>query len=139
MLYKPEGRPSFELVTYVIDSDLNIISRVIEENGININSIFACGDIKQIYSAKVHKSVEIRRVAPADQQKRDPRRVYNRENNDDNIYYRGVIGEPRTGIDPDGIQSSDDNPLIAQQVQNLAYQWGEDLNEDFPVYRGYNN
>lgn len=46
MLYKPEGRPSFEVLSYVMDSDLNIISRVIGESAINQNDLFACGDIK---------------------------------------------------------------------------------------------
>ena len=35
MLYKPEGRPSFELLSYIIDSDLNIISKVLGEHAIN--------------------------------------------------------------------------------------------------------
>lgn len=46
MLYKPEGLPTFELLSYILDSDLNIISRVINESAINPNSIFACGDLK---------------------------------------------------------------------------------------------
>lgn len=46
MLYKPEGRPSFELLSYIIDSDLNTISKVLNEQTIDQNDIFACGDIK---------------------------------------------------------------------------------------------
>lgn len=62
MLYKPEGRPSFELLSYVIDSDLNTIAKVLNEQTINQNDIFACGDIKQIYTSKLKKTIEIRRV-----------------------------------------------------------------------------
>ena len=62
MLYKPEGG-AFELISYILDSDLEVIRRVLEESTINTNDIFACGDIKQIYSTKVHQSVEIRRVS----------------------------------------------------------------------------
>lgn len=31
MLYKPEGRPSFELLSYIMDSDLSVVSKVINE------------------------------------------------------------------------------------------------------------
>ena len=31
MLYKPEGQPSFEILSYIIDSDLNVISKVLDE------------------------------------------------------------------------------------------------------------
>lgn len=62
MLYKPEGRPSFELISYIIDSDLNTVAKVLNEQTINQNDIFACGDIKQIYTTKLKKTIEIRRV-----------------------------------------------------------------------------
>lgn len=45
MLYKPEGG-AFELISYILDSDLEVIRRVLEESTINTNDIFACGDIK---------------------------------------------------------------------------------------------
>lgn len=35
MLYKPEGRPSFELISYIMDTDLSVVGRVIEEATIN--------------------------------------------------------------------------------------------------------
>ena len=35
MLYKPEGIPSFENMSYVMDSDINIVARVIGEAAIN--------------------------------------------------------------------------------------------------------
>lgn len=35
MLYKPEGRPSFELLSYVIDSNLETISKVLNEQTID--------------------------------------------------------------------------------------------------------
>lgn len=74
MLYKPEGRPSFELLSYIIDSDLNMIAKVLNEQTINQNDIFACGDIKQIYTTKLKKTIEIRRVnTDADHGKRGGR------------------------------------------------------------------
>lgn len=62
MLYKPEGRPSFELLSYIIDSSLDTVSKVLNEQTINQNDIFACGDIKQIYTTKLKKTIEVRRV-----------------------------------------------------------------------------
>lgn len=46
MLYKPEGQPSFEVTSYIMDTDLNIVGRVLGEQSINSSDIFACGDIK---------------------------------------------------------------------------------------------
>ena len=31
MLYKPEGAPSFELLSYIVDSDLNTVAKVLNE------------------------------------------------------------------------------------------------------------
>ncbi len=45
-LYKPQGYPSFELLAYVVDSDLKTIKKVLKDNSISPNDIFACGDIK---------------------------------------------------------------------------------------------
>lgn len=59
MLYKPEGRPSFELLSYLIDSDLTTIAKVLKEQAIDQNDIFACGDIKQIYTTRLKKVIEI--------------------------------------------------------------------------------
>lgn len=46
MKYKPEGGPSFELESYIIDSDLEVIRKVLAEGAINSQDIFACGDLK---------------------------------------------------------------------------------------------
>lgn len=46
MIYKPEGQPSFELESYIIDADLDVIRRVLGEGAINTQDIFACGDLK---------------------------------------------------------------------------------------------
>lgn len=35
MLYKPEGQPSFELISYVVDSNLETIAKVLNESAIN--------------------------------------------------------------------------------------------------------
>ena len=56
-LYKPQGYPSFELLGYVVDSDLKTIKKVLKDNSIDPNDIFACGDIKEIFSRK--KSIPI--------------------------------------------------------------------------------
>lgn len=61
-LYKPEGRPSFELLSYIIDSDLDVVGKVLGESAIDPNDVFACGDLKSIYSAKLHQAVEVRRI-----------------------------------------------------------------------------
>ena len=31
MIYKPEGRPSFDINSYIIDSELSNVSKVIDE------------------------------------------------------------------------------------------------------------
>ena len=61
-LYKPQGYPSFELLSYIVDSNLDNIKKVLKDNTIDPHEIFACGDIKQIYSRKVHRAIKIERV-----------------------------------------------------------------------------
>ena len=117
MLYKPEGMPSFELLSYILSSDLNVISRVLNESAINPNQIFACGDLKQIFSTKLHKSVEIRRVsndAKNDGNRRGGQYDYNNEQRGNLIFYEGNFNDRFVAVDPDGPNDGDINPLIAQ-------------------------
>ena len=51
-LYKPNGAPSFELLSYILDSDLDNIKRVMRGENINPNKMLACGDLKEIFSLK---------------------------------------------------------------------------------------
>ena len=50
MLYKPSGFPSFEIISYILDSDLSNVELVMDAGEIKIHKHFACGDIKEIYS-----------------------------------------------------------------------------------------
>lgn len=60
--------------------------------------------------------------------------------NNDRIFYQGNLNDFRDGVDPDGVGNNNtDLPLISQQVRNIAYQWGDNLNQDFSKFRGYNN
>lgn len=58
-LYKPQGYPSFDLLSYIVDSDLKNVQKVLKDETIDAHNIFACGDIKQIYSNKVFKPIKI--------------------------------------------------------------------------------
>lgn len=58
-IYKPQGYPSFELVSYLMDEDLDNIKLVLKDESINPEDIFACGDIKEIFSRKKNMPVEV--------------------------------------------------------------------------------
>ena len=58
-IYKPQGYPSFELVSYLMDEDLDNIKLVLKDESINTEDIFACGDIKEIFSRKKNMPVEV--------------------------------------------------------------------------------
>lgn len=45
-LYKPEGNPSFELISYLMDANLDNIKKVLADPNIKTSDVFACGDIK---------------------------------------------------------------------------------------------
>lgn len=51
-LYKPQGYPSFELLSYIMDSDLNNIKLVLKDQSVDPNEFYACGDLKEIFSRK---------------------------------------------------------------------------------------
>ena len=65
-LYKPSGYPSFELLSYIMDADINTIRIVMDDNEIDPTQVFACGDIKDIFTKKVFKSAMVVRVDKPD-------------------------------------------------------------------------
>lgn len=58
--------PSFEVLTYILDADLNTVRIIMDDESIDPNGVFACGDIKEIYSRKVFKSLVTVRVGEPD-------------------------------------------------------------------------
>ena len=72
MLYKPTGFPSFELISYLLDSDISNIEMVLNIHQLNKNKLFSCGDIKEIYSNLNLRQTEVVRASnekPQEQQK----------------------------------------------------------------------
>lgn len=53
-LYK--NGPNFELITYILDSDIRTIRNVMNDESIDPTEVFACGDLKEIFSKKVFRS-----------------------------------------------------------------------------------
>ncbi len=51
-LYKPDGFPSFELLSYILDSDLENVKKVLRDENIQSSKMLACGDLKEIFSLK---------------------------------------------------------------------------------------
>ena len=51
-LYKPTGYPSFELLSYILDTELEGVRLVLGDEDISERSNLACGDLKVIYSLK---------------------------------------------------------------------------------------
>jgi len=51
-LYKPTGFPSFEVLSYILDSEIGTIRKVMKDEDISERSNLACGDLKVIYSLK---------------------------------------------------------------------------------------
>ena len=142
MLYKPEGRPSFELLSYIIDSDLSIVAKVLNEQTINQNDIFACGDIKQIYTTKLKKTIEIRRV------NLDQNAKQGKKDGQGNQYYTAGNWEDRRSKwnDLELNEYADNLGLVADdpdyanwQIQNNAYNWHPDNNEDVPKLYKWDN
>ena len=61
-LYKPTGNPSFELLSYIMDADIDTIRLVLDDQTIDPTQMFACGDIKDVFSKKVFKPAIVVRV-----------------------------------------------------------------------------
>jgi len=61
-LYKPKGFSSFELISYILDSDIENVKKVMRDENIDQNKFLACGDLKEIYSLKNFRQTEIKRV-----------------------------------------------------------------------------
>ncbi|MCP4483144.1 MAG: hypothetical protein GY823_01075 [Flavobacteriaceae bacterium] len=60
-LYKPDGFPSFEVLSYIMDSDIRTIRTVMKDESIDPTQLYACGDLKALYSAKVFQpSITVR-------------------------------------------------------------------------------
>ena len=51
-LYKPQGYPSFEVLSYIMDEDLSNIKLVLKDQSIDPEEFYACGDLKEIFSRK---------------------------------------------------------------------------------------
>lgn len=58
-IYKPQGHPSFEVISYLMDTDLDNIKMVIKDESIDPHDIFACGDIKEIFTRKMSMPVVV--------------------------------------------------------------------------------
>lgn len=58
--------PSFEVLTYILDADIKTVRIVMDDETIDPSGVFACGDIKEIYSRKVFKSLITVRVGEPD-------------------------------------------------------------------------
>ena len=63
-VYKTQGHPSFEVISYLMDEDLDNIKLVLKDESIDPEDIFACGDIKEIFSRKRNMPVEVVREEP---------------------------------------------------------------------------
>ena len=125
-LYKPQGYPSFELLAYVVDSDLKTIKKVLKDNSISTKDIFACGDIKQIYSRKVHQAIKIEREAAQKQQGG----YGHYHKGDKNVFYEGPMRTLRRG--------TDDRDIPFQPL-NQASTRDSDENSNDPKYYGIDN
>ena len=79
-LYKPTGFPSFELLTYIVDSNLENIRKVLKDENIVKDNIYGCGDLKAIYSRKLNKDIKTVRVA---------RETATKAKQEENVYYQG--------------------------------------------------
>ena len=62
-LYKPTGWPSFEVLSYILDSELENVRKVMKDEDIDASRMYACGDLKEIYSRKNNRDVEVKRVS----------------------------------------------------------------------------
>lgn len=86
--------PSFELLTYILDSDIKTIRLIMDDDTIDPTGVFACGDIKEIYSRKVFKSLITVRVGAPDKSQLIDRIQSLRGAGGDNHYY----GHPRDNV-----------------------------------------
>ncbi len=48
--YRKLGFPTFQIISYLFDTDINNIRTVLEEPTVSENGIAGCGDVKSIYS-----------------------------------------------------------------------------------------
>lgn len=58
--------PSFEVLTYILDSDIKTVRMIMDDESVDPNGVFACGDIKEIFSRKMFKSLITVRVGEPD-------------------------------------------------------------------------
>ena len=65
-LYNPKGFPTFELLSYILDSELSNVKKVLKDESINSTGFLACGDLKEIYSRKNFRQTEIVRESDKD-------------------------------------------------------------------------
>ncbi len=91
-LYKPDGFPSFELLSYILDSDLANVRKVLKDESIDQSGFLACGDLKEIFSLKNFRQTEVVRVGG---EKSDNSGSAQSQN----VYYEGVASERQ--VDPE--------------------------------------
>ncbi len=67
-LYKQLGSPTFEVTSYLFDSDISNVRTVLEESTVVETGYFGCGDVKSIYSQfnPVNPSPQTSPYAPGD-------------------------------------------------------------------------
>lgn len=85
--------PSFEVLTYILDSDIKTIRLIMDDDTIDPTGVFACGDIKEIYSKKVFKSLITVRVGGPDKSQLIDR-IQKLRGGEENYYY----GHPRDNV-----------------------------------------
>ena len=86
-LYKPDGFPSFEVLTYIMDSDIRTIRTVLKDESIDPTQLYACGDLKALYSAKVFQPSITVRVDKPDTSALVDQLLEQRNRKQDQYYY----------------------------------------------------
>lgn len=101
----PFGYPGFEILTYHLDADINMIRLVLNEQGVDPNQFFGCGDVKAIYSAKtdINPAPNLRGFGINSNQANAP---YNPQNN---------------AVGPNGLQNFNNLPFNPNNL-NYLYQ-----------------
>lgn len=80
-VYRQVGYPTFEVLTYYIDVDINNVRSVLGEYSIDPNAFVGCGDVKAIYSQastnlpKPAQNIRLVNSAPTSQNTVDPATV----------------------------------------------------------------
>ena len=120
-IYKPQGYPSFEVLSYLMDTDLDNIKMVLKDQSIDPHDIFACGDIKEIFSRKMNMTVVVEDEQPAHHHQ-------HQHDQNSNMNQQVFYGGHPLDIKPDPLQPY--NVASTRTLQN---------NQRDPKYRGIDN